>query len=179
MSPSDLLKPTNGLFEPTTGICTVAASAPISMPSKVINSFDLLSDGSKKPAVPFVSYLSYTYYILFSRLNVQTVVIRNCKNIIHSWQTSPILFIVITAYIFLFNTNNAFFLLQFPLIHHPVYSLHQPKIRRQPLNAVKLILSKPPCLLSLQQNKVTADDFTPKAVHRQVKVGIIVLNSFY
>ena len=64
------------------------------------------------------------------------------------------------------------------LIHHLSYSFHQPIIRRQPLHTVKLIFREPACLLRLQQNQLPLYDFTPEALHRQMKVSIIILDCF-
>ena len=52
--------------------------------------------------------------------------------------------------------------------------LHQSKIRRQPLHTIKLIFREPPCFLSFQQDQISFYDLAPEAVHRQVKLGIII-----
>ena len=61
--------------------------------------------------------------------------------------------------------------------HTSINPLHQPQIRRQPFHAVKLILSEPSCFLSLQWQQIAAGHLAPEAVHRQVEVGVIVLDS--
>ena len=58
-----------------------------------------------------------------------------------------------------------------PLNHHFVGG--------QPLNAIQLFFSQPPCSLMFLQRQTTTLHMTPKTMHRKVELGILPLNGLH